>query len=205
MGDAEPLLPPRAAARAGLDGPSRRAARGGRPLSGDQLRARARGRRRERRSAAATATRAWSRPGSRTRSGERQASLLQGQQITLKALVASWSTSRTRSPSMYVLNEDHVAIIVASTDARARAQRPLRSRRGGAVLLLLRERARSRALQPAAHARAPRHRPRPDGPLRGRLLVRRHRRRSHGRTGRRAGRRRASYAARRRSRREVQA
>ena len=47
-----------------------------------------------------------------------------------------------------------------------------------AVLVLLRQRPRPRPLQPAVHARPPRHGPRSDGPLRGRLLVRRHRPRS---------------------------
>jgi hypothetical protein len=47
--------------------------------------------------------------------GERQASVSQGQQVTLKALVNFTVDVEDPVASVYVLNEDHVAIIVATT------------------------------------------------------------------------------------------
>ena len=47
--------------------------------------------------------------------GERQASVPQGQRITLKALVSFMVDVEDPAASLYVLNEDHVAIIVATT------------------------------------------------------------------------------------------
>ena len=47
--------------------------------------------------------------------GERQASLPQGRPITLKALVAFAVDVQDPVASVYVLNEDHVAVVVAST------------------------------------------------------------------------------------------
>jgi ABC-type polysaccharide/polyol phosphate transport system ATPase subunit len=46
---------------------------------------------------------------------QRQASLLQGQQVTLKALVNFTVDVDDPVASLYVLNEDHVAIVVATT------------------------------------------------------------------------------------------
>jgi ABC-type polysaccharide/polyol phosphate transport system ATPase subunit len=47
--------------------------------------------------------------------GEREASLLQGQRVTLKALVRFSVDVEDPVASVYVLNEEHVAIIVATT------------------------------------------------------------------------------------------
>ena len=47
--------------------------------------------------------------------GERQAAVLQGQQVTLKALVNFTVDVDDPVASVYVLNEDHVAIVVATT------------------------------------------------------------------------------------------
>jgi ABC-type polysaccharide/polyol phosphate transport system ATPase subunit len=47
--------------------------------------------------------------------GERQASLQQGQRITLKALVRFMVDAEDPVASVYVLNEQHVAIVVATT------------------------------------------------------------------------------------------
>ena len=90
--------------------------------------------------------------------------------------------------SVYVLNEDHVAVLVATSARENERSGSFRAGEEVAVLLLLRERPRPRPLQPAVHARPPRHRPRPDGPLRGRLLVRGHRPAGDGRPRRPAGR-----------------
>jgi ABC-type polysaccharide/polyol phosphate transport system ATPase subunit len=49
------------------------------------------------------------------RHGEREASLLQGQRVTLKALVRFAVDVEDPVASVYVLNEEHVAIIVATT------------------------------------------------------------------------------------------
>ncbi len=48
--------------------------------------------------------------------GERQASLPQGRQITLRALVNFAVDVEDPVASVYVLNEDHVAVVVATTD-----------------------------------------------------------------------------------------
>ena len=53
--------------------------------------------------------------------GERQASLPQGQRITLKALVNFMVDVEDPVASVYVLNEEHVAIVVATTGARTSA------------------------------------------------------------------------------------
>ena len=47
--------------------------------------------------------------------GERQASLPQGQQVTLKALVNFTVDVEDPVASVYVLNEDHVAVVVATS------------------------------------------------------------------------------------------
>ena len=130
MGVGQALLPPRAAARARRDGAPRRAARGRRPLPGDQLRARS-----------ATATPASER-ARRRRRGARRRGLVEDERGERQRVAAagpadhaqgarrrSRSTSRTRRPAVYVLNEDHVAIVVATHRARARAQRALPRRR----------------------------------------------------------------------------
>jgi ABC-type polysaccharide/polyol phosphate transport system ATPase subunit len=49
------------------------------------------------------------------RHGEREASLLQGQRVTLKALVRFAVDVEDPVASVYVLNEEHVAIVVATT------------------------------------------------------------------------------------------
>jgi ABC-type multidrug transport system ATPase subunit len=47
--------------------------------------------------------------------GDRQESLLQGQRVTLRALVRFTVDVEDPAASVYVLNEDHVAIVVATT------------------------------------------------------------------------------------------
>ncbi len=95
-----------------------------------------------------------------------------------------------RRPAVYVLNEDHVAVLVATTDRDHERSGRFRARRGGGVLVRVRQCARPRAATARAPARPPRHGPRRDGPLRGRVLVRGHRprvaRRRRGPTGRRS-------------------
>ncbi len=87
----------------------------------------------------------------------------------------SWWTSRTRRPACTSTTRSTDAVVVATTGDRERAQRPFRRRRGGRVLVHLRQRAGARALLPGVPARPPRLGPRRDRSLRGQLLVRRHR------------------------------
>ena len=124
----------------------------------------------------ATARRASSRSGSRTSTASASPRRSQGRRLSLaRPRRISWSTSRTRRRALYVLNEEHKAIIVATTGPSSERSGTLPRRRRGRVLVHVRQRARARPLQPDDHARPPRLRARRDRPLRGQLLVRCHR------------------------------
>ena len=86
--------------------------------------------------------------------GERSAAVPQGQRITLRRPVSFTVEVEDPQASVYVLNEEHKATVVASTETRARAQRALSRWRAGPVLVRVRERARTRPLQPDVHADA---------------------------------------------------
>ena len=126
-------------------------------------------------SAAATARRASSRPGSRTSTASASLAAPRASGSTLKALVRFMVDVEDPAASVYVLNEDHVAILVA-TSAREHERSGRFAAGEEALFSFAFENVLAPGpLQPAVHARPPRHGPGPDGPLRGRLLVRGHR------------------------------
>ena len=183
-GLAEPLLPPRAAARARLGRPPRRAPRGRATATWSSTSARdpergARPRTERGGDGEARIVEAWV----EDEHGERQPSLAQGQRITLQGACAL-RRSRSRTPSPACTCSTKSTWRSSSPAPTREHERSGRFAAGEEVAVLVRA---SRtcslpAATPAVHARPPRHRAGPDGSLRGRVLVRGHRRRT--RTGR---------------------
>ncbi len=126
MGVAQPLLPPRDAARARRDGAPRRAPRGRRPLPGDQLRPRvghealeageARGGDGE-----ARVLRGLDR-GRRSASGPPRCPRVEPHHAQ-RARAASGRRRGPRRRASTLLNEEHVAVLVATTGREPRAHR----------------------------------------------------------------------------------
>ena len=66
--------------------------------------------------------------------GERNGAIAQGQRVSLHARCRSWSSVEDPAATLYVLNDEHKAIIVATTGG-PRAQRNLQRRGRGGVLV----------------------------------------------------------------------